>query len=98
MTSICPSSPGWPEFTRILPILDWSYTDVWQFLRQNNLSYCSLYDEGYTSLGEKHNTIKNPHLLKKIEEGETETEKEEYLAAYLLENDDYERFSRRNLK
>ena len=59
---ICPSSKGWPEFTRVFPILDWSYSDVWKFLRQNQLSYCVLYDHGYSSLGEQHNTQKNPHL------------------------------------
>ena len=25
LTAICKSSPGWPEFTRVFPILDWGY-------------------------------------------------------------------------
>ena len=82
LTAICKSSAGWPEFTRIFPILDWCYSDVWKFLRQNKLAYCSLYDEGYTSLGEKHNTQKNPYLKKGGVEPESEIEKEEYCAAY----------------
>ena len=59
---ICHSSPGWPDFMRVFPILDWNYHDVWVFLKGYDLAYCSLYDEGYTSLGDKHNTIKNPYL------------------------------------
>jgi FAD synthetase len=46
----------------VFPILDWSYNQVWQYLKGYNMMYCVLYDQGYTSLGEKHNTIKNPHL------------------------------------
>lgn len=32
-------------------IIDWSTTDVWQYLKQRSLPYCSLYDEGFTRLG-----------------------------------------------
>jgi len=34
------------EKTFIRPIIDWSDYDIWQFIRENNLPYCSLYDEG----------------------------------------------------
>jgi len=33
------------------PILYWSDADVWQFIRDNDMKYCSLYDEGYNRLG-----------------------------------------------
>jgi len=32
-------------------IIDWTTTDVWEHLRRKNISYCSLYDEGFTRLG-----------------------------------------------
>lgn len=86
---ICKSSAGWPDFYRVFPILDWSYKQVWQFLRIFELPYCSLYDQGYTSLGELDNTVRNPHLKVEGEAGQ-----ETYLPAYLLENEEYERESR----
>jgi phosphoadenosine phosphosulfate reductase len=33
------------------PIIDWTDEDVWIYIRQNNLKYCSLYDEGFKRLG-----------------------------------------------
>lgn len=35
----------------VRPIIDWSVEEVWEYIRQNNLPYCSLYDEGFTRLG-----------------------------------------------
>lgn len=37
--------------TTLNPIIDWSDRDVWDFIRSNGISYCSLYDEGYNRLG-----------------------------------------------
>lgn len=33
------------------PIVDWSDSDVWEFLNSNNIPHCSLYDEGYKRIG-----------------------------------------------
>ena len=35
----------------ISPIIDWTTADVWDYIRQNNLNYCNLYDRGYNRLG-----------------------------------------------
>lgn len=33
------------------PILDWTSDDVWEYIRTNEIPYCSLYDEGYSRIG-----------------------------------------------
>jgi len=85
-----PSSEGWPKFLRVFPILEWTYDDIWLFLRMIGLPYCKLYDQGYSSLGLKSNTIKNPYL---------KGDEEEYLPAYMLrDGDSLERESRAKKK
>lgn len=37
--------------TVINPIIDWNNEEVWEFIREYNVSYCKLYDEGYKRLG-----------------------------------------------
>lgn len=32
-------------------IKDWTERDVWQYIRENNLPYCKLYDEGFKRIG-----------------------------------------------
>jgi phosphoadenosine phosphosulfate reductase len=35
----------------LCPILYWTDADIWQFIRDNNMPYCCLYDQGYSRLG-----------------------------------------------
>ncbi|XP_057478665.1 uncharacterized protein LOC130766007 isoform X3 [Actinidia eriantha] len=57
-----PSSPGWPSFMRVNPILDWSYRDVWVFLLTCKVPYCSLYDQGFGSIEDQL----GPSLCRKL--------------------------------
>ncbi|KAK6499779.1 hypothetical protein TWF481_010137 [Arthrobotrys musiformis] len=56
---------GWPVFMRCHPVIDWCYGDVWGFLRELDIPYCSLYDLGYTSLGGTTDTHPNPALQRR---------------------------------
>ena len=40
-----------PAKTFIHPILTWSTDDVWTYIRERALHYCSLYDEGWKRIG-----------------------------------------------
>ncbi|KAK2962710.1 putative FAD synthetase [Blattamonas nauphoetae] len=75
---------GWPALLRVLPLLHWTYSDIWTFLRTFNIEYVSLYDQGFTSLGKKADTVRNPALFKNGV----------YLPAYTLQNDSLERDGR----
>jgi len=37
--------------TFLRPIINFDNFDIWQYIRENNLPYCSLYDEGFKRLG-----------------------------------------------
>ena len=76
---------GWPPFMRIHPVIDWHYTEIWEFIRHLEIPYCELYDMGYTSLGGTTDTNPNPAL--RIGEGR-------YKPAYELVEDDEERLGR----
>lgn len=35
----------------ISPILEWTDKDVWDFIKENKIEYCKLYDEGFKRIG-----------------------------------------------
>lgn len=48
MTEACLNNPTKRYFN---PIIDWSSNDVWEFIHENNIAYCKLYDQGFNRLG-----------------------------------------------
>lgn len=40
-----------PQRFILNPIVDWTTPDVWEYIAENRISYCSLYDEGFKRLG-----------------------------------------------
>jgi len=85
-----PTDPTWPEYMRCNPILNYSYKDVWTFLRDFKVPYCQMYDQGFTSLGDKEKTIRNP----KLQYQNDDTGLIEYKPAYLLDDETSERDGR----
>ena len=53
---------GYSAFMRINPIIYWKFDEIWKFLLQYKLKFCSLYEQGYTYLGNMNNSYKNPTL------------------------------------
>ena len=43
---------------KLNPLAYWSYDQVWSYIRDNNVPYNSLYDQGYTSIGDVMTTSK----------------------------------------
>lgn len=89
MAPLAPTDCGWPKFMRINPIMNWSYAQVWEFIRELEIPYCDLYNQGYSSIGTRNNTAKNSSLLRYNEQGEPY-----YLPAWYLTSSHEERLSR----
>ena len=92
-----PSSHWMPPFMRVNPVLHWNYGTIWHFLRLFQLPYCSLYDQGYTSLGTTKNTLPCPAL--RVLAGEPEADDKQasfpkFWPAYMLRDWDQERAGR----
>ena len=51
-----------PEHTRIRPILHFTEKDLWDTYAAFNIPYCSLYEQGYRSLGAKTTSIKTTDI------------------------------------
>ncbi|XP_031637727.1 FAD synthase [Contarinia nasturtii] len=82
---------GWPQLMRVNPLLEWTCKNIWDYLHKHNVPYCSLYKIGYTSIGDRTNTLPNPHL-KRIS---SVTGRDEYLHAdQLIDEDEHERAGR----
>ncbi|GAB0137983.1 hypothetical protein EsDP_00006233 [Epichloe bromicola] len=87
LAAFAPTDKDWPQFMRVNPILDWHYADIWTFILRLNLSFCSLYQQGYSSLGGVKNTRPNPALA-------IDAEGTQFRPAYELVRDDEERLGR----
>ncbi len=85
-----PTDSDWPEIMRVNPVLEWSYHDIWSFLRPLCVPYPVLYDRGYTSLGSRSNTKPNPHLAVRDEKNDLTI----YKPAYELLDGSLERAGR----
>eukprot|EP01112_Ceratiomyxa_fruticulosa_P018746 TRINITY_DN6042_c0_g1_i2.p1 TRINITY_DN6042_c0_g1~~TRINITY_DN6042_c0_g1_i2.p1 ORF type:complete len:243 (-),score=31.70 TRINITY_DN6042_c0_g1_i2:108-836(-) len=88
LKSFSPTDPGWPQFIRINPILEWEYHEIWEYIRKLDIPYCPLYDRGFTSIGLQSDTLPNPHL-------KNPSSQHGYDPAYFLKDGSWERDGRR---
>jgi phosphoadenosine phosphosulfate reductase len=40
-----------PRKRYVHPLIDWTQSDVWEFIKTRNVPYCSLYDKGFDRIG-----------------------------------------------
>lgn len=43
---------------KVQPIIDWSNKDIFYYLKEHNLPYHPLWEQGYLSVGDTHSTVK----------------------------------------
>ena len=102
LTHFDPTDHNWPVFVRVHPVIDWHLDEIWAFLRseelgggrEGGLEYCSMYDEGYTSLGGVGDTLRNPKLRDVEDKEDGWGERVRYRPAYELVEDGEERLGR----
>jgi FAD synthetase len=75
---------NWPKIVRYFPLLNWSYKNVWNYIVSHKLPVCSLYEKGYTSIGNIKNTFPNYYLF----------QDNKFLHAKYLEDESLEREGR----
>lgn len=51
-----------PDHTRVHPLLHFKERDIWNIIHSYNIPFCSLYYQGYRSLGAKGTTHKNSDI------------------------------------
>ena len=51
-----------PDHTRVHPILHFTERDIWDTIHTYDIPFCSLYYQGYRSLGAKGSTVKNSDI------------------------------------
>ena len=51
-----------PDHTRVHPILHFKERDIWHIIHKYNIPFCSLYYQGYRSLGAKGSTFKTSDI------------------------------------
>lgn len=51
-----------PDHMRVQPILHFRERDIWNTIRQYHIPFCSLYNQGYRSLGTKGSTVKTSDI------------------------------------
>jgi phosphoadenosine phosphosulfate reductase len=42
---------GHNGMAKINPLIDWTFDQIWEYIRENNLPYNNLHDQGYPSIG-----------------------------------------------
>ena len=63
------------QLNRVHPLLSWTYKDVWEYIKTNEVNVCNLYSLGYTKLQTSLTTTRNPLLSDKKTNKFTHAEK-----------------------
>jgi len=87
LTHFDPTDNDWPRLMRVHPVIEWHYVEIWAFIRHLGIPFCSLYNQGFTSLGGMTDTHPNPALA-------LDAKAMKFRPAYELVDDNEERLGR----